>query len=427
MHNVGKFCYTLLKDLFSINRSLTGEGVRETLAAIKCELPDLQIIEVASGIKAFDWEVPKEWNVQEAYIIDPKGKKILDYHVNNLHLVGYSVPVQMKISLSELQKKLYSLPDQPEAIPYVTSYYSENWGFCISDKDRKLLENGIYTVHINSTLENGHMSYGEIVIPGQVKDEIFLSTYVCHPSMANNELSGPVVTVALLKSLMQHSNKPYHSIRAVFIPETIGSIYYISKHLKNMKNNIKAGFVVTCVGDNNAYSYMPTKSGNTITDRACLLAIDELKLNCKTYNWLERGSDERQYCAVGVDLPIASLMRSKYGTYKEYHTSLDDLEFVSPDGLEGAYKLIKRAIEICDLSIKPKASFLCEPKLSKYSLYPAVSHKGGSQDIRSILNIISYSDGKNDIMDISRLVNLDVEKVKTLCELLRKKQLLKFV
>ena len=402
MYDVGKYCYSLLEELFPINRSLTGHGVRETLARIKLELSDLKIIEVETGIKAFDWEVPKEWNVHEAYIIDPEGKKILDYHINNLHLVAYSVSVETKMSLKELQKYLHSLPDQPKAIPYLTSYYTENWGFCIAEEDRDLLKDGIYTVYINSTLSNGHMSYGEIVIPGQVEDEIFLSTYVCHPSMANNELSGPVVTVALLKWLSQNS-KPYHTIRAVFIPETIGSIYYISKHLKNMKDKIKAGFVITCVGDNNAYSFMPTKLGNTITDRACLLAIEELRIDCKIYNWLERGSDERQYCAVGVDLPIASLMRSKYGTYKEYHTSLDNLEFVSPEGLAGAYNLIKRAIEICDQSIKPIALFLCEPKLSKYSLYPSISHKGGSKDIRSMLDILSYSDGKNDILEISVL------------------------
>ncbi len=265
MSSLGQEMLNFAKSLFPICRSITGEGVRKTLKQIKDIIPEMEINEVPSGTQVFDWTVPKEWNINDAYIIDPNGDKIVDFKNNNLHVVGYSVSVDQEISLEELQNHLYSLPDQTNAIPYITSYYQERWGFCLTEDQRKQLENGIYKVKIDSTLKEGSLTYGEVILPGETKQEIFISTYICHPSMANNELSGPVVTTFLLKWLKTLGKRKY-TYRVIFIPETIGSITYLSKHLDEMKRNIFAGFNVTCIGDDRAYSFLPSRNENTISD-----------------------------------------------------------------------------------------------------------------------------------------------------------------
>ena len=256
--SIGEWCFALAKELWPIPRSITGPGVRKTLSIIKRELPNLRILEVPSGEAAFDWTVPNEWTIRDAYIEDELGNRVVDFQENNLHVVGYSTPIDTWLELSELQPHLYSLPDQPNAIPYVTSYYRERWGFCLSDSQRKHLRNGRYRVFIDAELKPGVLNYGELLIEGENTQEIFLSTYVCHPSMANNELSGPVVTTALAKWLGAQPELRY-SYRIVFIPETIGSLVYISRNLEEMRAKIKAGFNVTCVGDNRCYSYLPSR------------------------------------------------------------------------------------------------------------------------------------------------------------------------
>ena len=253
---IGNDIYKFAKKLWPINRSLTGKGVRETLDEIKKILPDLVINEVPSGTKVFDWTVPKEWHINEAWIKTPSGKKICDFHKNNLHIVGYSKPIHKKMSLQDLQKNLFSIEAKANAIPYITSYYKENWGFCISQSDRDNLEKGEYEVFIDSKLFEGNLSYGELLIEGEIKSEIFLSTYICHPSMANNELSGPCVTTFLAKWISSLKKRKY-SYRIIFIPETIGSVTYLSKNFKEMKKNIIAGFNVTCIGDDRKYSFLP--------------------------------------------------------------------------------------------------------------------------------------------------------------------------
>lgn len=373
---IGNEIYGLAEKLWPINRSLTGEGVRQTLRIIQKEIPELKLFEVPSGTQVFDWVVPKEWNVNDAYIVTPSGKKICDFKKNNLHLVGYSTPVSLKLSLAELQEHLYSLPNQPNAIPYITSYYKERWGFCISHEERLGLEEGEYEIYIDTQLFDGSLTYGEILLKGESSKEVFISTYVCHPSMANNELSGPCVTTFLAKKLKELGRTKY-SYRLIFIPETIGSITYLSKNIEHLKKSVVAGFNVSCVGDNRDYSYLPSRSGNTLSDQ---IAKHVLKYTCstyKSYSWSDRGSDERQYCAPGVDLPIASIMRTKYGMYDEYHTSLDDLiNVVTAEGLDGGFNAIWNAIEALERNVYPKVKVICEPQLGKRGLYPTLSTKG---------------------------------------------------
>lgn len=405
---IGQDIHNLARKLWKINRSLTGEGVRDTLSIISQELPSLETKSYDSGSKVFDWTIPDEWEIKEAYIIDPLGNKICDFSVNNLHLVGYSTPINQKMSLTELQNHLYSLPDQPCAIPYITSYYKERWGFCISHNARENLIDGEYHVVIDSRHFKGVLNYGELLIKGQSEKEVFISTYICHPSMANNELSGPTVVTYLAKWLLEQEKLKY-SYRIVFIPETIGSISYLSQHYKFLKENVYAGFNVTCVGDNRAYSYLPSRAGDTISDDIAKHVLKWKAPDYISYTWNDRGSDERQYCAPGIDLPIATMMRTKYGEYPEYHTSLDDLKtVVTPEGLQGGYDSLKCALEALEMNVTPKVKILCEPQLGKRGLYPTLSTKGADAQVRLMMNFISYCDGDNSLLDIADKVNVPI-------------------
>lgn len=403
---IGDWCYSLAEELWGIPRSLTGEGVRATLKILQRELPNLEIHSVASGSTAFDWDVPEEWNIREAYIEDNSGKRIVDFAINNLHILGYSVPVDTVISLDELQNHLYSIPDQPDAIPYVTSYYTRRWGFCVSDSLRKSLSSGKYRVFIDSDFKNGFLNYGELIIPGETEEEIFLSTYICHPSMANNELSGPVVTAALVKWLISQPALRY-TYRVVFVPETIGSLVYMSRNLDTMRARIRAGFNVTCVGDDRCYSFLPSRAGNTISDKVAIHVLKHIEGNFRQYTWLDRGSDERQYCAPGADLPVATIMRSKYGEYPEYHTSLDTLGgVVTSGGLAGGFGALKAAITILEKDFTPLVTTIGEPQLGKRGLYPDLSQKGSANHVRDMMNMISYCDGRRSLFEIAELLGL---------------------
>jgi aminopeptidase-like protein len=405
---LGNEIYQFARELFPINRSITGDGVRKTLQKISKHLPTLQVKSVPTGTKVFDWAVPKEWSVKEAYIITPSGEKICDFSKNNLHLVGYSIPFKGSVSLDELKKKLHTLKDQPDAIPYVTSYYKERWGFCITQNQYDTLENGTYKVVINSTLFDGELNYGELLIKGESEEEIFLSTYICHPSMANNELSGPTVVTFLAKWLKEIS-KTNFSYRIIFIPETIGSITYLSRNYKEMKKKIFAGFNVSCVGDERAYSYVPSRNGNTISDTIAKHVLKWTDPNFIEYSWLDRGSDERQYCAPGIDLPIASILRTKYGQYPEYHTSLDDLEnVVSPQGLNGGYSIIRKAIEAIEKNKKYKVTVFCEPQMGNRGLYPTLSTKENDEKVRLMMNFISFCDGETTLLKIAESLNIPI-------------------
>ncbi|WP_312813213.1 DUF4910 domain-containing protein [Sedimentibacter sp.] len=414
----GTAMYKLAKLLFPICRSITGNGVRQTLNIIKRYVPDMNIIEVPTGTKVFDWEVPDEWNINDAYILNPNGEKIVDFKKSNLHVVGYSIPVNDIISKDELDKHLYSLPNQPNAIPYLTSYYSKRWGFCISELERRKMIEGDYKVYIDSSLKKGHLTYGEIIIPGETNKEIFLSTYICHPSMGNNETSGPVVVTFLAKWIKEIINRKY-TYRIVFIPETIGSITYIAHNIMEMKTNIIAGFNVTCVGDNRSYSYLPSRQENSLADKIALHVLHHTHPNFNKYSYLDRGSDERQYCSPGVDLPVASIMRTKYGEYDEYHTSLDDINLISPEGLQGSYEVYQKVIECIENNKRYISNMICEPQLGKRGLYPTLSSKNSVNKVRKLIDFLAYCDGDLDLLEISEIIGVpmwDLYEIKNLLE-----------
>lgn len=424
--NMGEDIYSLCKKLWPITRSITGNGVRKTLSIIKQHLPNLIIYEIPTNTQCFDWTVPKEWNIKDAYVVDPNGNKIIDFKVNNLHIVSYSTPVNQTISLVELQKHLYSSPNQPDAIPYVTSYYQERWGFCLTENQRNNLPEGDYRVYIDSELSDGSLTYGELIIPGKKKEEVFLSTYVCHPSMANNELSGPTVATYLAKWIQEQSRE--YTYRIIFIPETIGSICYLSKNIKKMKENVIAGYNISCVGDNNAYSYLPSRTENSISDKIALHVLEHTQPNFIKYSYLDRGSDERQYCSPGVDLPIASIMRTKYGEYKEYHTSLDNLDYISPDGLLGAYDILTKCITCIENNKFYQATVLCEPQMGRRDLRPTLgASKTMDGNIKLMSDILVYADGKHSVLDMAKKFDITMLDILDSIKILAQEKLLKEV
>ena len=373
-YNIGKI------KLYPLIRSLTGQGVRNTLKIIAKEFPKLQIKKIRSGKKVFDWSVPPEWNVKEAYVIDKYNNKIIDLKKNNLHLVSYSTQVKKNLSKKELFKNIYFLKSQPTAIPYVTSYYKRRWGFCVSYNQYKKFNKQYFStdkfrVIIDSSLnKNGNLNYGELILKGKSKKEILISTYICHPSMANNELSGPIVSMGLINYFKK--KKLNKTLRFIFIPETIGSISYINKNLKHLKENVIGGFNLSCIGDERQHSCMFSKYENSPSDEAIIEAYKALKIkNYKIYSFLKRGSDERQYNSPGIDLKISSIFRTKYGEYPEYHTSLDNFSLVTLKGCEGGFNVARKSIEILLEKIYPKSRYMCEPQMGKRGLYSTLGDK----------------------------------------------------
>jgi len=418
---------TLMKRLWPINRSISGTGLRQTLGIINELLPDLQIHEVQTGTKVLDWTIPEEWELKEAYLIDPNGEIIADFKANNLHILGYSTSVDKELSLEELLPHLYTLPDQPDAIPYVTSYYQKNWGFCIADKVKETLKPGTYKAFINARHFEGSITYGDLFIPGASDKEVFISTYICHPSMANNELSGPCVAVALAGWLSTQTDLKY-TYRFVFAPETIGSAAYLEANREHLQKHVIAAFNLTCVGDERTWSFMPSRLGDTYADRVAKFALEENTESYDEYTWNQRGSDERMYCSPLIDLPMVSVMRSKYHTYPEYHTSADTIGgVVTPKGLQGTLELHKSIINIIENDCKPKCLVYGEPQLGARGLYPLISKKGSSDKVKTRLNIISYCDGEHSLLDIAEKCEISFEDLFSEIEILLNNNILKLV
>jgi len=417
--------YQLAEKMFPICRSITGNGVRDTLEILKTIYDDIKIYEVPTGTQVFDWKVPKEWNIRDAYIENSVGEKIVDFKQSNLHVMGYSLPVNKIVSLDELKKIVYTQTNQPDAIPYVTSYYKERYGFCMSQNQKNTLKEDTYHIVIDSELKDGSLTYGEIIIPGETTEEVFLSTYVCHPSMANNELSGPAVAVHLAKWLAKLEKRRY-TYRIIFIPETIGSITYLSCNLEQLKQNVVAGFNVSCVGDKRTFSYVESRYGNTLADKIAKNILKFYYPQYKSYTFLQRGSDERQYNAPGVELPVCAICRSKYSEYPEYHTSKDDMSLISPEGLQGAYEVYQECIMGLEHNYIYKVNCLCEPQLGKRGLYPTISQKGTYDEIKVTTDFIAYADGTNDLFDISNIIGVSVKELLPVVKKLLVNNLVKF-
>ena len=419
----GDQMYELMSELYPLCRSITGNGVRETLHILKREIP-LHIKEIPSGTKMFDWTVPKEWNLRDAYIINPKGEKIVDARKLNLHVLNYSVPIRKKISLEKLKEHLYSLPEYPDWIPYRTSYYNENWGFCISHNQLKRLEEGNYEICVDATLENGSLTYGEYYLKGQTPDEVLLSTHICHPSLCNDNLSGIVLTTYLAKFLSNFSLK--YSYRFLFIPGTIGSIAWLFFNEANL-SLIKHGLVITCVGDSGKFTYKKSRVGSSNIDK---IVTHALKMSANDYNIIDffpYGYDERQYCSPGINLPVGCFMRTPHGQYPQYHTSADNLDFVKPLNLADSFSVLASVCGILENDVKyinqnPK----CEPQLGKRGIYNVIGARtDGGQLQMAILWVLNLSDGKHTLLDISERAGMHFHLIKDAAGILTEKGLIK--
>lgn len=403
---IGDEILRFAKELYPINRSLTGSGVRKTLDYIKQLLPELALLEVPSGSSAFDWTIPDEWDISEAFIEDSAGQRIIDFANHNLHVVGYSGPVDVTLSLEELEAHLHSIPDKPDAIPYVTSYYADRWGFCMTHRQRVGLAKGNYRAVIRSRKFKGVMNFAELVIPGTSDSEVLLSTYVCHPSMANNETSGPAVLTFLGRWLLEQPRR--YTYRIVFAPETIGAIHYISQNQKHLKQKVVAGFNISCVGDDRNYSFVASRKGATLADRIAGHVLPQLSSSYVKHSFLERQSDERQYGSVLIDLPFVALSRTKYGCYDEYHTSLDDFSVVTAAGLEGGFNMVAQCITALEANRTLVATTPCEPQLGKRGLYPTLGGGKVSTSVEVLLNVLEYCDGSEDLLAVAARCNISV-------------------
>ena len=411
------------RDLYPICRSIAGPGQKETINYFKKINKDLKIIKFKSGTKVFDWIIPNEWIIRDAYIMHiPTKKKFCEFKKHNLNIINYSIPVNKILSKNKLSHYLHSEKNYPEVVPYITSYYKRRWGFCISLNQRKKLPKGNFRAFIDSSFKKGTMDMCHAILKGKSKKEIFFTSYICHPSMVNNELSGPVVLNKLIQYVKENYPKPKFSYRFVLGPETIGSIAYISRYKNILKKNVFAGFNLTCVGDNREYSYLASRNGNTIADYALKSSI-AFKKNSSQYSYLKRGSDERQYCAPGVDLPLCTFHRSK--SYKEYHTNKDDFKLVTEKNLQESLKVLTDIIDAFETCLYPKAQYLCEPNLGKRELYPTLSKRGGySEDVFLRRDLISYSDGKTNIFEISKIIKRPLKKIISEFKTLKKHKIL---
>lgn len=426
--NIKKY-YNLAKNkLYPLNRSLTGLDTKKTLEIIKKNFSKLKIKFFNSGDVCFDWKIPKEWNLKEAYVKDKYNNKIIDFKNNNLHIVGYSSPVRKTISKRKLLRCLHTLPKQKNAIPYITSYYKKYWGFCVTEKfKQKLIKNynpeDKFKVLINSKFnEKGKLFFGDYTIKGASSKLILVSTNICHPSMANNELSGPILSMCLMDFFSKRKNKK--TIKFIFIPETIGAISFLKKENKFLKNNLDGGYVLSCIGDERMHSCIFSKYKNSMSDIALVETYKKMNIKYKEYSFLERGSDERQYNSPGIDLPFTAVFRSKFGTFKEYHTSLDDFNLVTLNGIMQSFNLMKKTIINLDNKIIPRAKTKCEPFMSKYKLYETLSTKTKNYNTENIMNFLQFCDGKNDLDKISNFIKLNKSETKRIYDKLLSKKII---
>ena len=413
-----------MKAMWDFPRSITGHGTRKTLDYLKDLMPGLDILAYASGSQVFDWEIPDEWNIYDAYIEHESGARFAQFSDSTLHIMGYSIPCDLELDREELLEHIHTQPDQPDAIPYVTSYYADRWGFCMSEKERQSLPPGRYRVVIQADKGPGHLHLGELLLPGKRRDEIFFSTYVCHPAMANDQLSGPVTAAALAHYITTRLPDREYSYRFVLLPETIGSIAYLSDHAPLLRERVKAGFVLSCTGDDRAFGHVQSRLGNSLADQALEAALLGKK-NVSTSSFLDRGSDERQYCAPGIDLPVCGFCRSKYDTFPEYHTSADNFDVVTAQGLQGSLDLLVSIVEAFETGLYPRVTTLGEPQLGKRGLYPTLSRKGSADEFLNRTHVIAYSDGNHSLFDLVRMLDMPLTEVTREVRILKEHDLLR--
>ena len=407
------------KELFPFNRSITGEGVRRTFNYIKKNInTNFKVKKVNSNKKFYDWKIPKEWKIKNAFIAEDNGKKICDFKENNLHLIGYSQKINKVLNYEDLKKKIYFLKNKPNSIPYLTTYYKKNWGFCMRYKDfKKINKKKKYKVFIDSHFFNGKMNYAELIKKGKSKKEILIVSYICHPSMANNELSGPLVLSALSKVLKPSK----YTVRLLLIPETIGAIAYIKLNYLHLKKNLVAGFNLTCLGDKGDFTIISSKEENTYSDKIADRVLKKSKF--KKLSFLKRGSNERQFGCQNLGLPFVTICRTRFKDFKEYHTSDDNLKIISEKSLRGSLKKITEIVdEIQNNKIYEKRIF-CEPFFTKHGLMRGTRNKF-SEFENKISNISAYADRNYDLYDLSKKLKISLKETEKLCILLEKKNIL---
>jgi aminopeptidase-like protein len=401
---IGEQIYATAAEIFPICRSLTGAGVRETLGCLARHV-DIAVHEVPSGTKVFDWTVPREWNIRDAYIKSPSGEKVVDFSKSNLHVLGYSMPVRASLPLAELKEHIFTLPDKPDVIPYRTAYAGDQWGFCMPHSRLEELTDGIYEVVIDSDLKDGSLTYGEIYIPGETKDEVLLSAHICHPSLANDNCSGLALLTHLAKFLSARTN--YYSYRIIFAPGTIGAISWLARN-EASAHLIKHGIVVSCVGDSGGPTYKRSRQGTALVDIAFAHVLRHASQDPNIIDFFPYGYDERQYCSPGFNLPVGLFQRSQFGTFPQYHTSNDNLDFIEPEALAASFRMIGSVIEIleCDKRYINTSPF-CEPQLGRRGLYSSIGGKASFPEKNlAMLWVLNLSDGDNTLLDIAERANM---------------------
>ncbi len=414
----------IVKELFYLPRSITGPAIRKTLNYIKKKTSKIKVYKFKTGSKVFDWTIPDEWEIKDAFIKDEKGEKILDFKKNFLSIVYHSIPVKKWISKKDLLKKIHFDDDLTNATPYVTSYYKKDWGFCMPKNNLKKLNKNKYFVQIDSAFKKGFLEIGEFLKKGKKKNEIFFSTYMCHPTMANDNLSSIALQIYLIDYLNKNYKKSKYSYRFVFLPETIGSISYLSKKLKSLKKNMLMGFAISCVGDDKQFSIIKSRNDKAPSIGALKAAVLKKK-NVIEYSFLDRGSDERQYCYPGIDLPVSGFCRSRFHTFKEYHTDKDNLNYITQKGLNNSFKVFKNIIDALENKcFYPKNIFLCEPNLGKRGLMATLGKRFYFKN-KDLKNFLVYADGNRNLFEISNLINVNLENVLDICRILNKSKLIK--
>jgi aminopeptidase-like protein len=415
LEKTGQELHRFAAELFPLCRSITGNGFRETLKRIQQIVP-LDIHEVPSGTRVFDWEVPKEWNIRDAYVKNQVGEKVIDFQKHSLHILNYSVPVRTRIPLSELRTHLHTVPQHPDWIPYRTSYYQQEWGFCLSQRELESLEEGEFEVCIDSSLEEGHLSYGEFVIPGESTDEVLVSVHACHPSLANDNLSG--VTVATFLAGVLREMKLRYSYRFLFIPGTIGAITWLARN-QEAAGRVRHGLVLTCIGDAGGFHYKKSRRGDAEIDR---VMAHVLKYSSEPFDVLEfspYGYDERQYCSPGFNLPVGCLMRSVWGTFLEYHTSADNLNFIHPEKLARSLRVCEAAVDVLEGNrLYRNLSPYCEPQLGKRGLYSSQGGQAIQEEIHARLWVLNLSDGSHSLLEIAEQAGLPFSSIRKAANIL---------